>query len=195
MEFFITAKSFFVILHALSAAIGLGAVVITDSLFFKFLKDFRVSKKESETLNVISKVIWGAIGALFLTGLALYFSAPAEYLAKSKFITKLILFLIIVFNGFLLHIFISPYLQKISFNSDAENLRKNIKIRILRRIAFASGAVSLISWLCVFLLGSVRSIPLSTQQALGVYIGLVCIGVLGSQVFAQILKKKKEHSS
>ncbi len=195
MEFFTVGKPVFVILHALSAAIGLGAVIITDSLFFKFLKDFRVSKKEAETLNLISKVIWVAIASLFLTGSALYFSAPAEYLAKSKFIAKLIIFLVIILNGFLLNIFISPYLQKISFNNDAENLKRNIKIRFLRRIAFASGAISLISWLCVFLLGSVRSIPLSAQEALSVYIALVFIGVLGSQVFAQILKKKKDQLS
>lgn len=189
MEFFTQIKSVFIVIHALAAAVGLGAVVVTDTLFFRFLKDFKVSHKERETLNTISQVIWGAIIALFLSGVVLYFSAPLEYLAKSKFVAKLCIFAVIVINGIALNAIISPYLVRLSFNDDAESLKKSLKLRILRRIAFASGGISIVSWLSVFILGSIRSIPLSVGQALLVYIGLAGCAVLGSQIFATILKK------
>ncbi len=190
ISFFVIAKPVFVILHALSAAIGLGAVVTTDSLFFKFLKDFKISQKERETLDTISKVIWGAIIALFLTGTVLYFSAPLVYLAKSKFVAKLVIFIVIVVNGVALNLFVSPYLVKISFNENADKLKKSLKLRLFRRIAFASGALSIVSWLAVFLLGSVRSIPLSTGSALGIYFAIALSAMIGSQIFAFMLRSR-----
>lgn len=189
MEFFTTIKPIIVILHALSAAIGLGAVVTTDALFFKFLKNYKISEKEADTLDTISKVIWGAIFLLFITGAALYVSAPLEYLAKSKFVAKLIVFLVIVLNGIALNAVISPYLVKLSFNDDSRTLHRSTRMRVLRRVAFASGGISMISWFTVFILGSIRSIPVTTWQALLIYTGLILCVVAGSQIFASLLKK------
>jgi hypothetical protein len=189
MEFFIEAKPIIIVLHALAAAVGLGAVVTTDTLFFKFLKDFRISRKEADTLDTISKIIWTAILLLLITGVLLYLSAPLDYLAKSKFITKVIVYVIVVLNGIALNAVISPYLIKLSFNEDAEVLRKNRKFRLLRRISFASGALSMVSWFVIFILGSIRGIPVTTVQALTVYLGLVIIAVSGSQLFAKSLHK------
>ena len=189
MEIFTTIKPIVVILHALSAAVGLGAVVTTDALFFKFLKNYKISQKEADTLDTISKVIWGAIFLLFITGAALYVSAPLEYLAKSKFVAKLIVFLVIVLNGIALNAVISPYLVKLSFNDDSRTLHRSTRMRILRRVAFASGGISMISGFTVFILGSIRSIPVTTWQALLIYTGLILCVVAGSQIFASLLKK------
>jgi hypothetical protein len=189
MEFFTTIKPIVIILHALSAAVGLGAIVTTDALFFRFLKNYKISQKEADTLDTISKVIWGAIFLLFITGVALYVSAPLEYLAKSKFVAKLVIFVVIVANGIALNVVISPYLVKLSFNDDSRTLHRSIRMRILRRIAFASGGISMVSWFAIFILGSVRSIPVTTWQALLIYTGLVLCVVAGSQVFASLLKK------
>lgn len=65
-------KLFFVILHGLAAGVGVGGVFILDVLFFKFLKDFRISHKEKDTLNTISKMFWLALIILILSGLALF---------------------------------------------------------------------------------------------------------------------------
>ncbi len=190
-QFFLEAKPIVVVFHALAAAVGLGAVVTTDMLFFRFLKDFKISRKEADTLDTISKLIWAAIFVLFITGLMLYLSAPMDYSAKSKFVTKVIIYALIVLNGVALNKIISPYLIKLSFDSDSAFMNKNRRLRILRRIAFASGAFSMISWFTVFILGSIRSIPLNVGQALGVYTILILGGVIGSQIFALFLKKHR----
>lgn len=191
MEFFIHAKPVFVLLHALAAAVGFGAVVVTDTLFFKFLKDFRISAKEKDVLDTVSRLIWAIIFILFVTGAALYLSAPLDYLAKSKFLVKLCVFAVVVINGCVLNMFISPYLVKLSFNEDAHELIHNPRMRVLRRIAFASGAVSMISWFVVFILGSIRSIPVSFPHGLLYYLALLTIAILGSQLFAMRLTKKR----
>jgi hypothetical protein len=187
MEFFADHKHIFVVLHALAAAGGLGAVLITDTLFFKFLKDFKISPKENEVLKTISGAVWVIIALLFLTGLALYLSAPMDYLTKAKFVTKLVIFGVIVANGFLLNWVITPFLTKISFGPVTVEPTK--KLRIMRRVAFASGAVSMVSWLAVFILGSIRSIPINAAQGLMVYVGLIVVVVAGSQFYATWVKR------
>lgn len=186
-EFFISIKPIVVILHALSAAVGLGSIVVTDSLFFQFLKDFKISQKEDDTLRTISKVVWVAIIALFLTGLILYLSAPMDYLAKSKFIVKLVIFVIIVANGMVLNWYLTPHLKKIAFGPVVAE--PSLRLRFLRRLAFASGVVSIISWVSVFLLGSLRSIPLTVVQGLVIYFGMCSIAVIGSQLYATWVKR------
>lgn len=186
IDFLITYKPVLVILHALAAAVGLGAVVVTDSLFFKYLKDFKISAKEEEAMNTISRVVWVAIAVLFITGLSLYLTAPIEYLEKSKFVVKVVVFAVIVTNGVVLNAWIAPALKRISFGRVEK--QPLFKLRVMRRIAFASGVVSGISWLTVFLLGSLRSIPLTVADGLFWYVVIICIGVLGSQSYASFVK-------
>jgi hypothetical protein len=97
-----------------------------------------------------------------------------------------------VINGIVLNILISPYLVKLSFNNDSTTLHRSRRMRILRRLAFASGGLSMVSWFTVFILGSVRSIPVTTWQALTIYVGLVLCAVAGSQIFASLLKKSHD---
>lgn len=185
-DFFIEHKTIFVILHAICAAIGLGAVVITDSLFFQYLKDFKISRKEEETMNTISKLVWVVIALLIITGTALFLSAPLDYLAKSKFIVKVVIFTVIVANGVLLNFWITPVLKRIVFGPVEK--QPSLKMRLMRRIAFASGVVSMISWFTVFILGSVRSIPVTVGWGLIIYGGVIILGIIGSQVFATWMK-------
>lgn len=182
IEFLIAHKTLFVILHALVAAIGLGSVVVTDTLFFQYLKDFKISPKEEETMRTISRLVWVIIGLLFITGLALYLTAPLDYIAKAKFVVKMVIFVVIVLNGFVLNIWITPVLRKIAFGHVDHQPSRHL--RLMRRIAFASGAISLISWFSVFLLGSLRSIPVGVMTGLLVYVGLVSLGIIGSQMYA-----------
>lgn len=178
IEFFTTYKSVFIILHALAAAGGLGAVFVTDVLFIHFSKDRSISEKEFDTLKTISLFIWSMIVFLIVTGIFLFLSAPDVYMAKSKFMTKMIIFAVIVLNGILLHLHITPKLKNMSFV-----LESTQKIPFMKRLAFASGGISFTSWLIVFLLGSVRSIPLSTSHAIFLYGIVLVFVVLGSQIY------------
>lgn len=179
IEFFVTYKSLFILLHALAAAGGLGAVFVTDVLFIHFLKDRVLTSKEFDTLKTISLFIWSMIVFLIITGIFLFLSAPDAYLVKSKFITKIIIFTVIILNGILLHVYITPKLKQLSFTEDLLDTKK----MFFKRIAFASGGISFTSWFVVFLLGSVRSIPLKTGQAILWYTLLLVFVILGSQIY------------
>jgi hypothetical protein len=44
-------------MHLLGVVLGLGGATIADLLFFKFLREFEISKKDAEILRLLSRVI------------------------------------------------------------------------------------------------------------------------------------------
>jgi hypothetical protein len=138
-------KTIIVIAHALSAALGMGTVLITDVFFMKFLKDRNITRDESDVLDTLSQVVWFALAMLILTGIALYIPASYALLVSTKFLAKVIIVGVIVVNGILLNLLIAPKLIKISFGHASVDHPHDLNH--LRKLAFAFGAVSIVSWL------------------------------------------------
>jgi uncharacterized membrane protein len=181
-------KQVVVILHALTAALGVGGALITDIFFFKFLKDYRIAGNESETLQTFSQVMWVALTGLVVTGALLFLTNIEGYMASSKFITKMLAVLVIGVNGGVLNLIISPRIQEITFGG--EHTHKDGELSRYRKIAFTTGAISISSWLLVFVLGSLRSIPYTAGQGISLYVAVLAVSVLASQIYAHLLSKK-----
>ena len=181
-------KGLIVLLHGIAAAIGVGGATITDTLFFKYLSDKKISKEEASTLKTLSTLIWFALGLLVLTGVGLYMPEKETLLQTPKFLAKMIAVAVLIVNGVALNFIVSPKITKINFD-DQEPIR-DIKNDILRHVAFALGAVSIISWYFVFILGSLRSTNMTFDNIILIYLLALVIGVLGSQFFAEHIRRK-----
>lgn len=177
MEFFAQHKELFTVLHLVAVAVGVGGATITDVFFFRFLRNLRISNDESKILRVLSGIIWVAIIFVILSGIALYVSDPVRYNGTSKFLAKMIIICVILANGLLLNLYISPRLFEIKFEKETRQ-----KLRRFRKIAFASGAISLTSWYAALVLGSLRKIPLTLTTILSIYLAFVIGAILFSQL-------------
>lgn len=169
-------KELFTLLHLAAFAVGVGGATITDVFFFRFLRNLRISNGEAKTLRVLSGIIWIAIILVVLSGIALYASNPARYNETPKFLAKMIIVVVILANGLLLNLYISPHLSEIKFEKETRQ-----QLRQFRKIAFASGAISLTSWYSALVLGSLRKIPLTLTTILSVYVILLVGAILFSQ--------------
>ncbi|MBI4132223.1 MAG: vitamin K epoxide reductase family protein [Candidatus Sungbacteria bacterium] len=169
-----------VLLHGLAAAVGVGAATVTDVLFFKFLKDLRISEEESDILRSVSQVIWLALAALLIAGLVLWLADAEELNASAKFLVKMIIVAVIIGNGALLNLWIAPRLIHISFGQRHVHIPG--ELRHARRFAFALGAVSITSWYSAFILGSLHGVEVGFWPLLGLYIGVVAAAVMVSQM-------------
>lgn len=188
IPFFIAHKEILLGIHVFGAALGLGGATMADIFFFRFLKDFRITKQESATLHTMSQVIWFGLGILIISGIAVFFSDMARYMASSKFLLKTVVILVITINGTFLNLLVSPWLVKLSFY---ENQRpRYAPMHRMRRIAFALGAISATSWYLAFILGLVKRIPLSFPTLVLCYAGLLLCAVIGSQILERIYIKK-----
>lgn len=169
---------FIAILHILGVALGLGGVTFTDIFFFKFLKDLRISDWEADILHTLSQVIWFALIIIVVTGISLYLPEMDELNQSPWFLVKLIIVAVIIVNGAFLNLFISPKLVKISFGKKHDH--KEGELHLLRKAAFALGAISLTSWYSVFILGMWNP-NLSFGMILTAYLSLIGLAIIISQ--------------
>lgn len=179
----------FLSLHILAMSVGLGAATVSDLLFFKFIRDFRISEKEASVLTAISDVIWFAVGLIVLGGVGVFLTNTVAYLASGVFLAKMVIVGVIILNGAFLTLFVTPRLIKISFgeahpHSDGELVR-------LRRLAFLFGPISIVSW---YSAAMVALLPVVEQWNFGliltVYLGVVLTGVTIGQVLERHLQRK-----
>ncbi len=193
IEFLENWKIVFLIIHGLAASVGVGGVFVLDVLFFKFLKDFRISHKEKYTLNAISKIFWVALLILILSGLALFLPHKEELIKNSKFLAKMIVVSIIFLNGLFLNLFIGPNLEKVSFHLPHEH--KPHELHRYSKLAFISGSISLVSWLTVFILGSIKKTLLSLTEILVIYVVFLILAIIFSIIIEQIFELKSKSKS
>jgi uncharacterized membrane protein len=177
-------KVWWVIIHNLGFILGLGSATLTDVFFFRFLKDNTISQDEKEIMDTFSSVIWVGLAILIVSGIALYVPEQERLLASSKFLLKLVVVSVVIFNGVLLNMLVAPHMRRLSFEG-------TVPARRFRRLAFALGGISIVSWYSAFLLGSLRKIDLIFSHAvIGYGILIVCV-VIGSQMMERIVMKKR----
>lgn len=187
------------ITHILSMAVGVGAATTTDYLFFRFLKDLRISKKEASVFNHVSKLIWIALTIAVITGAMLYIPQMEALNQAPKFVAKMLVVAVIILNGIFLHFYISPKLIHISFHE--RHRHEKGELVHWRKIAFASGAVSFTSWYSTVILALLpRDFFLGFPALISLYFAFVFCGIIGSQFLehffhwkghGKYMKKKK----
>lgn len=139
------------LVHVLSVSLGIGAATVADVLFFRFLRDFRMTEWEAGVLRAIGQVVWAALAVIVLSGAALYLPQSASLNANGVFLGKMVGVAVLVLNGIFLNLLVSPRLIHLSLD-DAHAHRPG-ELRRLRKLAFGLGAVSVVSWYFVFTLG------------------------------------------
>ena len=103
------------------------------------------------------------------------FLPKAETLLHTpKFLVKSIIFLILVINGGILHQFILPRLVQFSFHKNVWLIKNILSIR---HAGFITGAISIVSWYSVFLLGTFKHFPWSFFQIFGVYLLIILVAI------------------
>jgi hypothetical protein len=173
VDFFESTKVLATILHVISVIFGMGSALISDILFTFFSRDRKLNKTEISTLSILSKVVLISLFLIILSGLAIFLSDIDKYLSSAKFLAKMTIMIVLLVNGYILNNYIWDNLLKKDFL--ISNKRRNV-----RRLAFIAGAVSVISWLFVCILGIVSSSNLLYSQIIFLYISLVIISSVTS---------------
>lgn len=178
INFFGEYKTFFVMAHVFAVVVGMGSAMVSDILFNLYIKDKKINPVENKTLAILSRIIWIALGVIVLSGLMTYLSDPIKYASSTKFLLKMVVVGVIIINGYLFWSITHKALRKINF-TDTNVHHKYVRVR---KLSFAFGAVSLVSWLSAFVLGSLQSIAVSFQTGLISYLLIVIVMVIGSQI-------------
>ncbi len=169
-EFFGEYKSYAVMVHVVSATLGVVVALGADILFTFYGRDRRLSAREIRRLDATSKIIWALLAIIILSGLAIFLSDPLTYAASAKFLAKMTIVAIITLNGYVLWRLVQPSLKN-------PGLLTSARARPVRRLAFACGAISLTSWLSAFSLALAKDTILTYSQLMSLY-GVIILAAI-----------------
>lgn len=162
--------------HILGVVLGLGGALCIDLMIFHFLKNFKITRRESVIMHMLSQMIIFGLILLMVSGLALFASASADYLASSKFLMKMVTVVFVLVNGIVLNLYVVPKMEKISLQEKDQGRHE-----MLTRVAFIVGAVSVISWFSAYFLAMLDILNVfSLGTLLIVYAILLSLAVGGS---------------
>jgi uncharacterized membrane protein len=177
-------KSYVTLLHLLGFAIGVGGATISDILFLRFLKDFKITIEEKEILKVMSQIVWVGLFIIVISGIGLFLPESERLLDSAKFLTKMVVIGVIIINGALLNLLITPKLLTIAWKTNGIDIRSTTRMSAW---AFVFGAVSFVSWYTAFFLGFAENVKYSFTQLISAYVGALIIGIVGSLIFRKII--------
>ncbi|MEN5140822.1 hypothetical protein [Pseudomonas juntendi] len=147
--------------HLLACCIAIGLVFTSDAEMVRdLLKGHKKAGHDGQHMARLQKSVTYALLGLWLTGAAVigidYLEKGMNYFANPKLHAKVIIVLLLTFNGLLLHRYVLPALLKAGSLIDL-----NIGVRLF---ALFSGALSGVSWLYAAMLGVGR--PLAWKYSL-----------------------------
>jgi hypothetical protein len=183
-------------IHLLGVVFGLGAATVTDVMFFKFLHNFRIVPREQELMKTLSKIVWVGIALLLISGILLFIPRAETFLASERFLMKMTAVGVIIVNGLFLNFWIQPQAWRISFvdpgSGEAPSSPELKRREKVRRVAFALGGISFVSWYTAFVLAVLNMLAMDYVWMLLAFLGLTALAVGGSLVQERRVEQKAE---
>lgn len=187
-EFLEDTREYNLTIHLLGLAMGLGGTLVVDIMFTHFMRNYTISARESVIMHLISQMIIFGIFLLILSGFALYLPAAESFNENPRFIMKMIVVLVVIINGGVLNLYLTPKMKKISLVDDEKH-----RYEKLTRISFALGAISIVSWLSAFLLAMLKDLFTMPFYYLAIgYLVLLLLAAGGSQMARVYYEKQEE---
>lgn len=162
--------------HVAGTIISVGGATMSDALFFKSIKNRKISKDEFKLLHEAGKVIWGGLTLTILAGLGLlgyqHMQGSVALYYQAYFQMKMILIGIVIINGLVFHLKVLPLLKA----HLGEDLREKALSQYFWLFSL-TGAISIVSWWSVVVLAVLNpNLPLLLM--LNFYALLVVFGGL-----------------
>jgi hypothetical protein len=185
------ALEYLLTFHLLGMILGLGGTLILDILIFHFLRNFKINSLEAVIMHLISQLIILGLVLLLVTGVAIYLTDMDGYNSNPRFLMKMTAVLVLSINGVFLNFFMMPKIEKLSLVE--EDLEED---QTLKRVAFAVGGVSMVSWLAAFTFAMVKDLGAFTYiQMLVPYLALVLTAIGGGQFTKKKMEKEVKNES
>lgn len=184
------ARMGIVYLHLIACCVAIGLVLTSDIAMVKQLfKADPADRLDSKHLSDLQKTVSLALIALWITGVAII-SLDASikgwgYFANPKLQSKIAIVMLLTLNGFALHKYVLPLMQKagsllkLSFNQ--------------RMLAIFTGAVSGVSWFYAAMLGIGR--PLNWKYSLLEILAAYPVLIVGGFASMVLLTAWSQHKS
>lgn len=192
-EFAYTSRDLLKWLYAGGVVIGTLTTTLHARTFVKFLRDFEISRKEENRLEMFSQTAWIAIGLSFLTGLGLVLTDRwREFTDSNAFIVMVVIMAILIVYEVVMNMVIGPKLIGIHFGDHPE--LDDHKHSFQRKLAFSSIAVGMVSWYSLLLLTVFDWFSYSSGALFVAYVVLITAAVSIISLVETVIYRKSLHA-
>lgn len=175
--------------HLVSCCVAIGLVLTSDIAMVRdLLKRKTFTEHDHAHMESLQKSVVVALIALWVTGAAVigidYLEKGMNYFMNPKLHAKVIIVMLLTYNGILLHRLVLPSLQKAGSLLDL-----GFSARML---ALFCGSLSAVSWMYAAMLGVGRPLAwkYSLSELLMAYPVLIALGFLSMLVLTQRVKQQ-----
>lgn len=171
--------------HIIGVAIGVGGATVSDVLFFRVLKDRRISKDELALLHTLGYVLWVGLAILFISGLGFIITqylalGYSQYLTSDWFQAKLTILTLLFLNALAMHWFVFPFLR-----AHLETTLTVKKVGGSLALLASTGVLSIVSWYSVLTLGVTRGLDFPYGLIVNLYLVLLTFGIAAAYLILQ----------
>lgn len=173
-------KTILLVLHIAGVTLGFGAALFLDLFLVQRLYHRPVTTSSVELVKFGERIVTVGLAMLWISGIGFLlhysFQSP-QSLANPKLWAKIAIVCVLTMNGFAIHAVVAPRLQQSLGRPMLAGLALGAALPFL-----AVGAISAVSWTCVFLLGIVRELNYVVPgiPLLAIYLGLVGLAILAA---------------
>lgn len=167
-------------LHIFAVVFGIMGVTISDVIFFRFLRRFRMTPNDKGVFYLFSHFLILGLLLFLISGLWLYVPHSAMFLQDPRFAMKLVVVFVIVVATLMTHVLIAPELTNVVFRAQGNS--KKHELHYFRRLSYALGSIAAVSWYVALFLGLARQLEWSFVGMLMLYVIILFVAVVISQV-------------
>ncbi len=169
---------FLTLFHIIGVAIGVGGATVSDVLFFRALKDKKISADELGLLHTLGMMLWVGLIILVASGLGFVMlqyvmSGTSSYLVSSWFQAKMTIIALLVTNACVMHWYVFPFMK-----SHLDITLTHKKVAPHFALLATTGVVSITSWYSALVLGVTRGLDFSYGLIINLYLVILLFGVM-----------------
>ncbi len=177
--------SVLLVIHILAVMVAVGSATVVDYLHLVGLRKKRLERGLVSIYPLISFIINISLILIYITGVTLVLQNKT-LLQNPFFITKIVLVLIVTFNGIYLQRSISPHLDKCVIKGT-----KYCKKSLLNSSAI-SGSISIVTWYSIVILSLSKNMGYKLEHFLAVYLSVLVIASLVAYMVERKARKWRD---
>jgi len=169
---------FLTVFHIIGVAIGVGGATVSDVLFFRALKDKRISADELGLLHTLGMMLWVGLIILVASGIGFVtlqyvMSGTSSYLVSAWFQAKMTIIAILFTNACVMHLYVFPFMK-----SHIGTTLTHKKVAAHFALLATTGVVSITSWYSALVLGVTRGLDFTYGLIINLYLVILVFGVM-----------------
>jgi uncharacterized membrane protein len=163
------------------------------STFLRFLKDFKISRREERRLNMFSQTAWVAIILTTLSGIALVITdSYREITASATFPVLVAMIIVVMVYEVIVNKTVGPHLIDLHFGKTPKIHAHEYAYK--RKLAFVFAAIGIISWYGILLFSTFSFYQASAIGLFAIYGAILILATVVGLLVEMVMQRKAIHS-